>query len=57
MNKIYEAAMELAAEQSTVVVRLDMQYNYKEQSHSGYLWLANGHEYKIQSGGYWHKEK
>lgn len=56
MNKIYEAAMQLAAEQNTGISRLDIQYNYIEQSHSARLWLMNGHEYKISADCTWRKE-
>lgn len=56
MNKIYETAIQLAAEQTTGISRLDIQFNYKEQAHSGYLTLMNGHEYHISAGGHWRKE-
>lgn len=57
MKEMFEDAIQLATEQSTLIVRFDVQYNYEEQIHYGYMWLANGHEYKLRSGGHWHKEK
>ena len=52
MNTIYESAIELANEQKTVIVRLDIQFNYKTQTHTGYLSLANGREYDIRATGW-----
>ena len=56
MNEIYNAAIRLATGQATGISRLDIQFNYKEQSHSGYLTLMNGNEYSISAGGNWRKE-
>lgn len=57
MDKIFETGSKLALEQSTVIVRFDIQFNYATQTHSGYLWLANNHEYRIDAGGGFEKVK
>lgn len=49
MNTIYEQALKIAIEQSSTIIRLDIQFNFKTQSHKGYLTLSNGHEYDIDA--------
>ncbi len=49
MNKIFETAMQLAIKQQTLISRLDIQFNFETQEHTGYLMLVNGKEYRITS--------
>ncbi len=51
MNIIYERALNIAEEQKTVIIRLDIQFNIKTQTFTGYLVLANGKEYRINLTG------
>lgn len=52
MNKIFETAMQFAIEQQTLISRLDIQFNFETQEHTGYLMLVNGKEYRITSHGW-----
>lgn len=52
MNKIFETAMQLAIEQQTLISRLDIQFNFEKQEHTGHLMLVNGKEYRITSYGW-----
>ena len=56
MRKIYETALQLANEQNSLIIIIDIHYNFKTQMHTGYLALANGHEYTIDLAG-WTKIK
>jgi len=51
MYTIYSSAMKTANENKSVIMRLDIQFNYKSQSHIGYLTLSNGDEYVISLDG------
>lgn len=51
MNIIYERALNIAEEQKTVIIRLDIQFNIKTQTFTGYLVLANSKEYRINLTG------
>ncbi len=56
MRTIFETAIQLANEQNSLIVMLDIRYNFKTQMHTCYLTLANGHEYTIDLTG-WTKVK
>ena len=51
MDKIFETAMKLVNEQQALITRLDIQFNFKTQEHTGYLTLVNGKEYRISPHG------
>lgn len=51
MKIIYETAIKIAQEQQAAIIRLDIQFNFKSQTHTGYLILANGFEYSLDSAG------
>lgn len=55
MNIIYEAAVELANEQRSIITRFDIEFDFEVQSYKGYLKLANGNEYTIGLSKYWSK--
>ena len=52
MRKINDTAMKLAYEQSAVIIRLDIQFNYLKQIYIGHLTLSNGNEYEITNTDY-----
>ena len=51
MYTIYKQAMKTARETKSVIMRLDIQFNYEAQVHRAYLTLSNGDEYVIAFDG------
>ena len=49
MKTIYAQAKEIAEDQKTKIIRLDIHFNYFTQSYIGHLLLSNGNKYMLVS--------
>ena len=47
MNNLFEEAKKIATINTSVIVRLDIQFNYTKQSYSARIWLTNGKVFDI----------
>lgn len=47
MNAIMKTMKEITYQEQAVIVRIDIQYNYKTTEYSGQMWLSNGDEWLV----------